>query len=463
MRLSSNSTVSPRVSQPVRNGLRDIPGPRGLPVVGSFLEIRRDPLGMLERNMRRHGPTVRYRFGPFDLVHVQDPEDIRHVLVKNHASYEKSPSYDVLREILGNGLVTSEGRFWRRQRKLAQPAFHHQSLAAFAETMGTLAAELADGWVSSPGERDVHEEMMRLTLRIVGHTLMSTELGGDANTIAGSLRVVLDYANQFEAFLLLPRWFPTPQRIRARRAIAALDGIVFRLIEERRRSGEPGRDLLGMLMSATDESGTERMTDRQLRDEVMTLVLAGHETTANALSWTWLLLGRHPEVLARLRGEIDEVLEGRPPALADLERLPYTQAVIKESMRIYPPVWMIERRALADDVLGGYRIPAGTLVAVSPWTLHRDPQTFPDPERFDPQRFLGEEAAARHRYSYLPFGAGPRTCIGNSFATMEAVILLATLAGRAEVQPLSGAAVAPEPSVTLRPSPGVWARVGSRM
>lgn len=460
MRTSSNSTVAPPIPQPARRGLQAIPGPRGLPLVGSFLEVRRDPLGMLEDNMRRHGPTVRYRFGPFNLVHIQDPEDVRHVLVKNHASYEKSPSYDVLREILGNGLVTSEGSFWRRQRKLAQPAFHHQSLASFAETMGTLAAELADAWSRRPEERDVHEEMMRLTLRVVGHTLMSTELGGDANTIAEALRVVLDYANQFEAFLLLPRWFPTPQRIRARRAIAALDDIVFRLIERRRRSGEPGRDLLGMLMAATDDSGTERMSDRQLRDEVMTLVLAGHETTANALSWTWLLLGRHPEVATRLRGEIDEVLGGRPPALADLERLPYTQAVIKESMRVYPPVWMIERRALSDDVLSGYHIPAGTLVAVSPWTLHRDPAVFPDPERFDPERFLGD--AAPGRYRYLPFGAGPRTCIGNAFATMEAVIILATLAGRTEVQPLPGAAVAAEPSVTLRPSPGVWARVGPR-
>lgn len=417
---------------------------------------------MLERGVREHGPIVRYRFGPYDLVHVQDPEDIRHVLVKNHGNYEKSPSYAVLKEFLGTGLVTSEGSFWRRQRKLAQPAFHHRSLLGFAETMSRLSAELAEDWRVSPRTVDVHEEMMRLTLRIVGHTLMSTELAGDANTIGQSMAAVMEYANHLETFMLLPSWFPTPSRVRARRAIAALDEIVYRMIGERRRSGELGTDLLGMLMAATDESGTDRMTDRQLRDEVMTLVLAGHETTANALSWTWLLLGRHPEALATMRAEIDEVLGDRLPALADVKELSYTTAVIKESMRIYPPVWMIERQAIGEDRLSGHEIPAGTLVSVSPWTLHRDPETFPEPERFDPSRFLGDAEAGRHRYSYLPFGAGPRTCIGNSFALMEATIVLATLVARTDVRPISKLAVTPEPTITLRPSTAIRARVAPR-
>jgi cytochrome P450 len=459
MRITSDSFPASLLPRSVPSG---IPGPRGLPWIGSFLEARRDILGLLERGVRDHGRLVRYRMGPFTLVLAHDPDDVRHVLVKNHTNYRKSPSYAVLREVLGNGLVTSEGDFWRRQRKLAQPAFHHKSLVGFAETMGRLAGELAGEWELAAGSVDLHHEMMRLTLRIVGHTLMSTELGGDVNTIGRAIEVVLDYTNEIEAFLFLPSWLPTRGKIRTRRAVAELDEVVYRLIGERRASGDYGTDLLGMLMAATDESDDSQMTDRQLRDEVMTLILAGHETTANALTWTWHLLGQHPEVAAALRRELDEVLGDRLPTLADVKQLPYTEAVIKESMRIYPPVWMIERQAIGADTIGGYPIAPDTLVAVSPWTLHRDPSIYPDPERFDPGRFLGDAGAERHRYAYLPFGGGPRTCIGNSFALMEATIVLATLAGRFDVTPISKQAVLPQPSVTLRPASPIRARVQRR-
>jgi cytochrome P450 len=428
--------------------------------VGSFIDARRDVLGLIEGGVRRYGPTVRFKMGPFRLVIVNRPEDVRHVLVTNRDNYRKSPSYQVLKAVLGNGLITSEGDFWRRQRKLAQPAFHHQSLASFADTMGQMAADLAADWTRAPGVRDIHAEMMHVTLRVVGHTLMSTELGEDAGDISEALDAVLKLANELETFLFLPEWVPTPGKRRAARAIEVLDQIVYRLIRERRESGEPGTDLLGMLMAATD--GDESMTDLQLRDELMTLILAGHETTANALTWTLLLLSRHPEVHERLRSELDEVLGVRLPGLADVKRLTYTEQVIKEAMRVYPPVWMVERQAVGDDELGVYHLPAGHLVGVSPWTLHRDPEVFPEPARFDPDRFTPEASAGRSRYSYLPFGGGQRTCIGNAFAMMEAVIILATLVSRFDIRLVDKRKIELEPSITLRPKRGLRMSVSPR-
>lgn len=458
MRTSSDYIAAEPLRKPA---LQKIPGPRGLPWIGSFIDARRDVLGLLERGVREHGPTVRFRMGPYRLVIVNRPEDVRHVLVQNRDNYIKSPSYRFLRSVLGNGLLTSEGKLWRRQRKLAQPAFHHRSLAGFAETMSRLTGDLAARWASEPPRvRDVHEEMMGVTLRIVGHTLMSTELAGDASDISEALEVVLAMANELEAFLFLPEWLPTPSKRKAARATAALDKIVYRVIAQRRAAAEPGRDLLGMLMAATE--GDESMTDVQLRDEVMTLILAGHETTANALSFALLLLARHPEVAERLRAELDEVLGDRLPELGDLDKLAYTEQVIKEAMRIYPPAWMFERQALADDVLGDYRLPAGYLVGISPWTLHRDPQVYPDPERFDPDRFAPEAVAARNRYSYLPFGGGQRTCIGNAFAMMEAVIVLATLVSRFDFELISKGQISLEPSITLRPRHGIQMKVRAR-
>jgi cytochrome P450 len=437
------------------------PGPRGLPLIGSFVDAHRDILGLLERSVRDFGPTVRIRFGPFDVALIQRPEDIRHVLVQNHENYQKSPTYAVLRMVLGNGLLTSEGAFWRRQRKLAQPAFHHQRLVGFADTMARLADDCAHTWERAD-EVDVHQEMMRLTLRIVGHTLLSTELADDAGRLGAALGEVLAYAQNFEALLFLPSWVPTVGRRRARRAIAELDAIVLRLIADRRSRGEPGDDLLGMLLEATDDAGRPGMTDQQLRDELMTLILAGHETTANALSWTFYLLSRHPEVEARLVRELREVIGTGPARFGDLDRLVYTECVIREAMRLYPPAWMIERQAIARDRVGGYDLPAGWLVAVAPWTLHRDPDLYPEPEAFRPERFAPEAAASRSRYAYLPFGAGPRTCIGNAFAVMEAKLVLATLASRFRLTRVSSAPVEPDPGVTLRPRGDLRMRVTAR-
>ena len=411
---------------------------------------------MFERYRRELGDTFTLRFGPYKMVVINRPEDIRHVLVKNHANYHKSPTYELLRPVLGNGLITSEGQFWRRQRKLAQPAFHHKSLIGFADTMTRLSLELADEWADAPRGIDAHAAMMNLTLRIVGHTLMSTEFGGEASAIGKALTTVLGYVGKSEAQLILPKWFPLPGKYKAERATKELNSVVLRLIEERRESVEDHYDLLSMFMAATDDDDGAQMTDEQLRDELMTMILAGHETTANALSWTWYLLSRHPEVARKLRDELDEVLQGRAPTLADLAKLEYTECVIKESMRLFPPVWIVERQALADDNLGGYQIKKGTIVAISPWLLHHDETTYPNPDAFDPERFRPSAAADRDRYAYLPFSIGPRTCIGNAFAMMESKIILAVLAQRFDVAMRPGQTVTPEAGVTLRPKPAIW-------
>lgn len=443
------------------------PGPRELPIVGS-LGLVRDPLSALTRTHRELGDAVCFRVGPFRFISVADPELAQHVLVRNHRNYVKSRNYEGLRLVLGNGLVTSEGEHWRRQRKLAQPAFHRQRLAALAEVMAACVEERLQAWdertLRGPATVDVHQEMMQLTLRIVGRTLFGTDLGTDLGELGPAITTALHKANDFaESLLRLPLWLPTPSNLRFGRAKRVLDGIVHHIIEERRRSAQAGDaqrdDVLGMLMAATDESGTERMSDEDLRDEVMTLFLAGHETIATAMSWTWMLLHQHPDVAARVRDEAATVLGGRAPGLHDLPRLTYTSQVLDEAMRLYPPAWIMERAALEEDRLGPWRVPPRAIVAVSPWVLHRHPALWPEPSRFDPDRFAPERAEGRHKHAYLPFGAGPRICIGNAFALMEAKIILATMIQRYAVEVTRPDRVVPDPKVTLRPKDGMPGRL----
>ncbi len=450
------SSVSTKTISPLKTDTSEPPGPPGLPLIGNFLTVQRDPLGTMARVHQKFGDVARMRLGPYNFVLLNDPADIRHVLVKNHGNYHKSPTYELLRPILGNGLVTSEGSFWRRQRKLAQPAFHHKRLIGFAETMTALSLEMVEQWSAQPRGIDAHQAMMNLTLRIVGHTLMSTEFGGDASSIGRALTTVLEFFGNNQLLLFLPTWFPLPGKRKAAKACETLDQIVLNMIETRRQSTEEHHDLMAILMAATGEDDEDRMTDLQLRDELMTMVLAGHETTANALSWAIYLLGKHPDVAAKLRMEVDEVLEGRPPTLEDLGNLEYVDCVIKEAMRVYPPVWIYERLSLGDDRLGGYDVAKGSVVAICPWTLHRNPEVFPDPERFDPERFRPAVASERDKYAYLPFGTGPRTCIGNAFAMMEAKIILSVIAQRFDLSLRPGQRIVPEPGVTLRPKSGVW-------
>ena len=457
------------VNSPTSATPRLPPGPRGLPLLGSIHELSKDHLERFSAHVRDYGDTVMIRFGPLRFVLIHRPEDIRHVLVKNHKNYPKSQTYEPLALVLGKGLVTSEGALWKRQRKLMQPAFHRQRLVEFAETMVDCTRDHLDGWdrqlATDDGGApvvDIHEEMMRLTFRVVGKTLFSVDLAGDSREFGEALTIATDYVSRrTETVLKLPTWLPTPANHRFRRARGALDRVVTRMIAERRAAPEGHADLMDMLMRATDETGTERMNDQQLRDEVMTLVAAGHETTSNALTWTLMLLGRHPAVERKLHAELTRALEGRAPGFADLEALQYTEQVLHESMRLFPPVWMVERVALADDQLGepAYDIPAGTIVGVCTWTLHRRPSLWPNPEAFDPERFTPERVAARPRYAYVPFAAGPRTCIGNAFAMMEAKLLLASIVQRYRLELVPGQTITPDPGVTLRPKGAVKMRL----
>ena len=436
------------------------PQPPGVPVLGHLIDVARDPLRLFLSAAVEIGDVVGLRVGPWRGALVSAPEHVKHVLVTRVRNYPKSPTYRALKLVLGNGLVTSEGELWQRQRRLAQPAFHRQRLAGFVDTFARCTGDLLTAWDGEPdhAEVDIHREMQALTLRAVGLTLFSTELGGEASAVGTALARVLVKANALsESILPMPGWLPTPANFRFRRSLRVLDELVYRLIGER-RAGEELPDLLGMLVSATDETGTERMDDRQLRDEVMTLLLAGHETTANALTWAFYLLSTHPEVYRRLHEEA-RGLGGRMPTLGDLGALPYTGQVLDEAMRLYPPAWILERQAVEDDEIGGYRIPAGSFVVVSPWTVHRNPRLWDNPEGFDPDRFAPAACEARPRHAYLPFGAGPRQCIGNNFALMEAKVMLAGIAARYRPEIVPGQRIALEAGITLRPKHGIRVRL----
>lgn len=437
------------------------PGPRGVPYFGSYFSVLTDRLGTMTDARDRFGDVAMLKFGPFQFLVLNDPEVIQHVLVKNHRNYVKSRSYAGLRLVMGNGLVTSEGDFWRRQRKLSQPAFHRGRLSALADKMAWCTRELADDWAQrGTPSLDLHDEMMRLTLRIVGHSLFSTELSEDAGDLGPAITTALRRANlEAEAAVRLPLWVPTPTNLRFLRARKLLDETIHRIISERRAHGRDMGDLLSMLMSVTGEDPEDKMTDAQLRDEVMTLFLAGHETIATSMSWTWMLLSEHPEVAQRVREEADAVLGGRAATFDDLPKLTYTERVIEEVMRLYPPVWIMERQALEEDEVRGFRIPKNAIVASCPWTLHRHPALWDNPTRFDPERFSPERRKDRHRYAYIPFGAGPRICIGNHFAMMEAKIITATLIQRFAIQTPGPDDIGFDAGVTLRPHPGMPAQI----
>jgi cytochrome P450 len=440
-------------------------GPEGRLFSGSIWEAWEDPLKLFVEGARDHGDYVRYRFGWLTYHLVNSPSGAHHLLVENAKNYVKSRNYAGLKILLGQGLLTSEGDFWKRQRRLAQPAFHRQRLARFAEQMVTCTDQHLVRWEREllPGRPafDLHAEMMRLTFRIVGETLLSKDVDGDARAFGDALNVALKWTNEYvESVVKVPPWVPTPNNRRFNRAARTLEGLVDAIVAERRAEGPAaGRDdLLAMLMEVKDEATGETMSDRQLRDELITLVLAGHETTANSLSFTFELLSRHPDVARRVRAEAAEVLGDRDPTLADLPRMPYAKAVVEESLRLFPPAWVVERDALEDDVIDGRPVAKGTTVAVSPYALHRNPALWPNPEGFDPERFLTPDPA-RPKLAYMPFGAGPRTCIGNAFAMMEMQLVVPMVLRRFRLELEPNARVELDPSVTLRPRAGVPMRL----
>ncbi len=439
------------------------PGPPGHLLVGNLPEFARDVLGVLLEWTRRYGDVVSLRLGAWPSLLFNRPDLVEDVLAQRYRLFHKhSFFFRHVEAIFGDGLLTSEGDFWLRQRRLAQPAFHRERVAEYGEAMVAATERHLASW--RDGERrDVHRDMMALTLDIVVRTLF----GGDvepqtAGEVGRAFDVIVnEIAGRFRRPFRIPDAVPTPGNVRYRRAVRRLDHLVFGFIEERRRDGDSDRpDLLSLLLRARDEDGS-RMTERQLRDEVVTLFLAGHETTALALSWTWYLLSRAPEARRPLEAELDEVLAGRSPTVSDLPRLRYTEAVVMESLRLYPPAYLIGREAMEACEIGGYAVPAGTTVFMSPWALHRDPRYFEAPEEFRPQRWLDGLARRLPRCAYLPFGGGPRLCIGQSFAMMEATLILAAVAQRFRLTlDPEDRTVTPFPSITLRPQGGVWVKVG---
>ena len=439
------------------------PGPKGYPLLGNMLGYARDPLGFLRRCSREYGDVVRLRF-PGTLAYLlTHPDHVEQVLVKNNRNFIKDRYTRTELSVLGNGLLINEGHSWRRQRRLAQPAFHRRRVEAYGETMVGFAERLLEGW--QDGEiRDVHREMMRLTLEIVAKTLLDADIAREAEGVGEALGEIMNYFSDegSGSFLrMLPESVPIPAKLRYRRAVRRLDGIIYSIIDERRRSGADTGDLLSMLLHAEDEDGN-RMDPKQLRDEVMTVVLAGHETTAIALSWTFYLLGENPDIEAKLTAELEEVLDRRAPSVRDLPRLRYADAVIKESMRLYPPAWAIGREALADCEIGGYHVPTKTQMFISQHVTHRDPRFFDDPDAFDPSRWHDGRTEDLPAYAYFPFGGGPRLCIGTNFARMEAVLLLATVAREFRLEPVTGDPPVPQPSITLRPRGGITMRLSKR-
>ena len=384
---------------------------------------------------------------------LSDPGLIEYILVENNRNFTKTRILKRNRRLLGEGLLTSEGEFWRRQRRLAQPAFHRKRVAAYGEVMAAFAERSLEAW--RDGQTiDVHEEMMHLTLEIVAKCLFDADVGARATDVARAMKVALEDFSSQRRLIRIPKSIPTPHNIRFEMAARRLDEVVGTIIENRRKSEEDWGDLLSMLMLAEDESG-ERMTDKQLRDEVMTLFLAGHETTANALSWTFWLLSLNPQVEHELAEELARVLGGRPPTISDLPDLPYAERIVKESMRLYPPAWVVGREATAECEVGGYQMAAGTTALMSQWVMHRDPRYHEDPQRFDPDRWIAGYEEVLPRFVYFPFGGGSRQCIGASFAMTEARLILATVAQRFEMELAPGQRVEPYPSITLRPKKGI--------
>lgn len=436
----------------------------GSGLLGHLGALRDDPVQLFTRAFNELGDTARLQVAHMTFTAAFHPRDVQRVLVDNVASYTKhSHGYQKLKLLIGNGLVTSTGDFWLRQRRIAQPAFHRKRIQGFADTMVRAGLDLRERLAALARDEsvvDMHHEMMRVTLRIAGETLLSYDPSAEADEVGEALTLNLAYLDDL-IHTPVPFYerLPLPKNFRARRALARLDEIVNGVIEARRTEA-PKEDLLSMLMDARDPETGEGMSDAQLRDEVMTMFLAGHETTANALSWTLALLSLHPDVQRRLEREVDEVLEGRPPTLADLPSLVFTGQVLKESMRLYPPVWMMARRVEEDDELGGYRVPKGSFVFVSPYVTHRHPAFWDNPEGFDPDRFAParvaeEKERGRPRYAYFPFSGGPRQCIGNHMAEMEAQLLLATLVSRLRAKLVPGHRLRLDPGVTLRPEGGV--------
>jgi cytochrome P450 len=429
------------------------PGPPRRQTIGLFGKLVSDRLGLMSMASARYGDAARIRIGPKALYLFNHPDHAKHVLADNPSNYHKGIGLIEARRALGDGLLTSEGALWRKQRTVIQPAFQHKRIAeqagAVAEEAAALVARLRayDG----AGPVDVTQEMTALTLGVLGRTLLDTDLSA-FGSLGHSFEAVQDQA-MFEmvSLSMVPAWIPLPKQLRFREARREQQDIMRRLVVLRRaRDGGPVDDVLSRLITSTDQEADPRVGRQRLQDELITLLLAGHETTASTLSWAFYLADRHPEVWERLRAEATEVLGDRLPEYADLTRLSFTTMVVEETMRLYPPVWALTRVAQQDDEVGGWHVPAGADVMICPYTLHRHPQFWPQPDRFDPDRFGPGGAARRSRYAYIPFGAGPRFCVGNHLGLMEATFVIAMVARELRLSTMPGYQVVPRPMLSLR-------------
>ncbi len=441
--------------------MAQVPSPPGHWLLGHLTEFRRDVLGSLVR-WSALGPVVRLRLVNQPAYVLTEPSLIEIPLVTQNKSFIKNRFFwRHLRGLVGNGLLTSEGDFWRKQRRLAAPAFHQQRIVDYGRVMVDYTLHEMRDWQA--GEtRDLHRDLMALTSKIVAKTLFDESVEGDIQEVGAAMDAVTEeVARRIALPFKIPDWVPTFRNRRYIAAIKRIDRVVYRFIADHRAAAQPKNTLLGMLMAARDEDGTA-MSDQQLRDEAITLFLAGHETTAITLSWTLWLLSQHPAVEARLAQELGTVLKGGAPAIADMPRLPYADAVVKESMRLYPPAYIIGREALENCQIGGVAIEKGAVIYISAWALQRDARFFPEPLAFKPGRWLDGLEKRLPRFAYMPFGGGPRICIGERFALMEAVLLLAALLQRFRFDYAGKEPPAPFPSVTLRPAGGVPMRLQQR-
>ena len=438
-----------------------------LKTLNSLRAFQRSPLDFLSTLAQDYGNMVRIKLFIWPTLIINHPDYIKRVLQENYGNYDKNvPIFNVFRPLLGNGLVTNYGgENWLQQRRLMQPAFHRQRIADIGAIISEATAVMLERWeehARSQQPLDVAEEMMHLTLQIVGKALFSSNINDQTNAFGWAFSQVNAFLIEHFNHPFPPLSVPTPRNRRFKAALRTLDSVVYDILEQRRQSKEEHRDLLAMMMDARDEETGVGMNDKQLRDEIMTLLVAGHETVANALAWNWYLLAQNPEAEGKLHSELDSVLKGRVPIVEDLARLPYARMVFEETMRLYPPVWIIMRKAIKDDEIGGHHIPAKSYILWSTYALHRHPDFWERPEAFEPERFTPERVAARPRHAYVPFSHGPRVCIGNSFALTEAHLIIAAIAQRYRLVLVPDQKVESEALMTLSPRNGIRVQLHSR-
>jgi cytochrome P450 len=431
-----------------------VKGPPAHPIKGHLPQIARDPLAFFTECARSYGDVVDVRLGPRHTLQLSNPHDIESVLVKNNHAFAKHPAMNANRLLLGEGLVVSEGAVWQQQRRAIQPAFHRQRIAEYADLMVAFAQGMVDGW--RDGEtRDIHSDLMQLTIRLVSRALFHADMDAEASSVEFAQREIMDAfrVKLNSLFFLLPEAIPTPANLRMRRAVYRLEELLYRGIVRGRSRGQPEGDLLSLVLGAPDPNHGGRMSGPQIRDEVVNFFFAGYETSVNALSWTCYLLARHPEIQHRVHAEVTSVLGGRTHLTAgDAERLSYTEQAVTEAIRLYPPIWMMGRRARVATSVGGYRVPRGGLVQMSQWVVHRDPRWYDRPDEYRPERWTADFTRQLPRFAYFPFGAGPRRCVGRVFAMLEAVLVVSTIVRHYHLS-LAGDPVVPRASLTLHPHP----------